>query len=68
MRNPGLATQSGVTSYAWNYGDWYVWGGFGSQPGTNAFTPNVGRRIAEFTDGLSNTVVGARRSRRRSRS
>jgi prepilin-type N-terminal cleavage/methylation domain-containing protein/prepilin-type processing-associated H-X9-DG protein len=59
VRNPGLPTQSGVTSYAWSYGDWYIWGAFGSQQGRNAFTPNTSRRIAEFTDGLSNTVVGS---------
>jgi prepilin-type N-terminal cleavage/methylation domain-containing protein/prepilin-type processing-associated H-X9-DG protein len=59
VRNPGLPTQSGVTSYAWSYGDWYIWGGFGSQQGRNAFTPNTSRRVAEFTDGLSNTVVGS---------
>jgi prepilin-type N-terminal cleavage/methylation domain-containing protein/prepilin-type processing-associated H-X9-DG protein len=58
-RNPGTATQSGVASYAWNYGDWYVWGGFGSTPGRNAFTPNLSHRVADFTDGLSQTVVGA---------
>lgn len=59
VRNPGLATQSGVSSYAWSYGDWYIWGGFGSPIGRNAFTPNTSRRFADFTDGSSNTVVGS---------
>src|SRR5262249_37672226 len=59
VRNPGLATQSGVASYAWNYGDWYIWGGFGSQPGRNAFVPNLARTLAELRDGLSNTIVGS---------
>jgi prepilin-type N-terminal cleavage/methylation domain-containing protein/prepilin-type processing-associated H-X9-DG protein len=59
VRNPGTASQSGVSSYAWSYGDWYIWGGFGSQPGRNAFTPNLSRRIADFTDGTSQTMLGA---------
>jgi prepilin-type N-terminal cleavage/methylation domain-containing protein/prepilin-type processing-associated H-X9-DG protein len=58
-RNPGTATQSGVTSYAWNYGDWYIWASFTGPQGRNAFVPNYSRRVAEFTDGLSQTVVGA---------
>jgi prepilin-type N-terminal cleavage/methylation domain-containing protein/prepilin-type processing-associated H-X9-DG protein len=56
-RNLGTPTQSGVTSYAWNYGDWYIWGGFSSPEGRNAFIPNVSRRPADFTDGLSQTFL-----------
>src|SRR5262249_24772865 len=50
-------TQSGVTSYAWSYGDWYIWGAFGSPPGRNAFTPNLSRRLADFIDGTSQTFL-----------
>jgi prepilin-type N-terminal cleavage/methylation domain-containing protein/prepilin-type processing-associated H-X9-DG protein len=59
VRNPGTPSQSGVSSYAWSYGDWYVWGGFGSPLGRNAFSPNYSRRVAEFRDGTSQTLLGS---------
>ena len=47
----------GVASYNWNVGDWYVFGGVGvGAQNRGAFGPNRSRRLAEFTDGLSNTV------------
>ena len=50
----------GVVNYAWCMGDWYVWGGFGcSMPNRSAFGPNRSRRLAEFTDGLSQTVLAS---------
>jgi prepilin-type N-terminal cleavage/methylation domain-containing protein/prepilin-type processing-associated H-X9-DG protein len=46
-----------VTSYGINGGDWFVWAGF-TQPLTRGpFGPNLSRRLAEFTDGLSQTVL-----------
>ena len=47
---------SGVINYGFNSGDWFVWGGFGGQQNRSPFGPNRSRRIAEFTDGLSNTI------------
>lgn len=49
----------GVSSYNWGMGDWYVWGGWGSAGNRGAFGVNRSRRVAEFTDGLSNTVVAS---------
>ena len=40
-------------------GDWYVWGGFGGLPNRTPFGPNVSRRIAEFRDGLTLTVIAS---------
>jgi prepilin-type N-terminal cleavage/methylation domain-containing protein/prepilin-type processing-associated H-X9-DG protein len=51
--------QMGVVNYAWNMGDWYVWGGMNSPGNRGSFGVNRGRKLAEFTDGLSNTVVGS---------
>jgi prepilin-type N-terminal cleavage/methylation domain-containing protein/prepilin-type processing-associated H-X9-DG protein len=48
-----------VSNYSWCMGDWYVWGGFGGKPSRSAFSPNRSRRISEFLDGLSNTLVAA---------
>lgn len=47
------------TNYGWCMGDWYSWGGFSSMPNRSAFGPNRSRRLAEFTDGLSNAIVAA---------
>ncbi len=55
-----IATGSGhITNYGFVAGDWYVWGGFNAQPNRAAFGPNRSRRLSEFTDGLSQTIVGA---------
>jgi prepilin-type N-terminal cleavage/methylation domain-containing protein/prepilin-type processing-associated H-X9-DG protein len=48
-----------VTNYAWNNGDWYVWGGYNTMLTRGAFAPNYSRRIAEFRDGLSQTLFGS---------
>ena len=37
-------------------GDWFVWSGFNGPDNRGAFGPNRSRRIAEFTDGTSNTL------------
>jgi len=50
---------SGVTSYGVNQGDWFVWGGFNGPQNRNAFGMNRSRRIAEFTDGTSQTLFAA---------
>ena len=53
-------SQFGVVNYNWNMGDWYVWGGLGAGAGNRgAFGVNRSRRWAEFTDGLSNTLVAS---------
>ena len=48
-----------VTSYGVNQGDWFVWGGFNGPQNRNAFGMNRSRRIAEFTDGTSQTLFAA---------
>lgn len=50
---------AGVTSYGVNQGDWFVWGGFAGPQNRNAFGMNRSRRTAEFTDGLSQTLLMA---------
>lgn len=47
----------GTTSYGFNIGDWYVFGGFGTVDTRGVFGPNKSRRIAEFIDGTSNTLM-----------
>jgi prepilin-type N-terminal cleavage/methylation domain-containing protein/prepilin-type processing-associated H-X9-DG protein len=50
----------GINNYGWCMGDWFVWGSFGStQPNRSAFGPNQSRKWADFTDGLSNSVLMA---------
>jgi len=46
-----------VANYNANMGDWYVFGGLGAPGNRGAFGANRSRRLADFTDGLSNTVV-----------
>ncbi|WP_165232552.1 DUF1559 domain-containing protein [Aquisphaera insulae] len=53
------ATTTAVTTYGWSMGDWYVWGGFGSYPTRSAFATNRNRRLAEFADGLSSTLLAS---------
>ena len=50
-----------VTNYGWNVGDWYVHGGLGTSiPATRgAFMINRSLKIANFTDGLSQTLLAA---------
>jgi prepilin-type N-terminal cleavage/methylation domain-containing protein/prepilin-type processing-associated H-X9-DG protein len=52
---------SGITNYGVCMGDWYTFGGVGTgmPDSRSAFAPNRGRRLAEFTDGLSNTLWAA---------
>ncbi|WP_165223972.1 DUF1559 domain-containing protein [Aquisphaera insulae] len=49
----------GVNSYAWCVGDWYVYGGMNGPDTRSAFATNRSRRIADITDGSSQTVFAA---------
>jgi len=52
--------ESGVPlTYGFLMGDWFVWGGFAGPTNRSAFAPNTSRRLAEFRDGLSQTMVAA---------
>jgi prepilin-type N-terminal cleavage/methylation domain-containing protein/prepilin-type processing-associated H-X9-DG protein len=55
----GVATVNGVSNFGWCEGDWYVFGGPAGIPNRSAFGPNQSRRLASFTDGLSQTILGA---------
>jgi prepilin-type N-terminal cleavage/methylation domain-containing protein/prepilin-type processing-associated H-X9-DG protein len=52
-----------VPCYGFNEGDWFIWnalstGGVNNPPNTRGvFGPNLSRRIAEFTDGTSQTLI-----------
>ena len=50
---------SGVVNYGMSGGDWFVWGGFNGPYNRSAFGPNRSRRLAAFTDGLSQTLLAA---------
>jgi prepilin-type N-terminal cleavage/methylation domain-containing protein/prepilin-type processing-associated H-X9-DG protein len=50
------ANGNGQTSYGNVVGDWYVWEELG-QVNRVAFSPNVSKRLAQFTDGLTNTMI-----------
>jgi prepilin-type N-terminal cleavage/methylation domain-containing protein/prepilin-type processing-associated H-X9-DG protein len=54
-----VAGTTGVVSYGWCMGDWYVWSGFPSIPNSAAFGPNWSRRLPEFSDGLDKTMLAA---------
>jgi prepilin-type N-terminal cleavage/methylation domain-containing protein len=49
----------GGVNYGFSMGDWYVWNGVGraSLPTRSAFGVNFSRHWADFTDGLSNTLL-----------
>ena len=47
---------AGIVNYGFCGGDWFVWGGFNASGNRQGFGPNRSRRLAEFTDGLSNTL------------
>ena len=50
---------AGITNYGFNRGDWYVWGGFDGPRTRGAFTVNRSRKVADFRDGMSQTLVAA---------
>ncbi len=45
-----------IINYAVNQGRWLVFDPTNFQGGDGAFSPNVGFRAADFTDGMSNTI------------
>ncbi len=49
----------GIINYNVCMGDWFVWGGVGGAGNRAGFGVNRARRLAEFSDGLSNTVVAS---------
>jgi prepilin-type N-terminal cleavage/methylation domain-containing protein/prepilin-type processing-associated H-X9-DG protein len=55
----GVTTTFGVSNYGWCVGTWYTFGGLGAVPNLSAFCTNISRTFASFSDGLSNTVLGA---------
>ncbi len=56
FHNYGLA---GTNSYGVCQWDWFVWGGFAGPYNRAAFSTNQARRLAEFTDGLSESIYAA---------
>jgi prepilin-type N-terminal cleavage/methylation domain-containing protein/prepilin-type processing-associated H-X9-DG protein len=55
----GVTTTFGVSNYGWCVGTWYTFGGLGAVPNPSAFCTNISRTFASFSDGLSNTILGA---------
>ena len=56
----GLTTTYGISSYAWNVGTWYSFGGYSlPTPTSGAIGSNLSRSFASFTDGLSNTLLAS---------
>jgi len=56
----GVTSTYGISNYGWCEGTWYSFGGFaGGGPNPSAIGSNASRRFASFTDGLSNTLLGA---------
>ncbi len=56
----GVTSTYGVSNYGWCEGTWYTFGGFASAvPTPDAIGSNLRRTFASFTDGLSNTLLGA---------
>ena len=56
---PGGIYTASVTSYGYNAGDWFVWNGFNGPDARGMFAPNKSRRVAEITDGTSNTLMAS---------
>jgi prepilin-type N-terminal cleavage/methylation domain-containing protein/prepilin-type processing-associated H-X9-DG protein len=54
----GKGGYEGTISYGCVQGDWFVWSVTGPD-NRSAFSPNYSRTYAQFTDGLSNTMVYA---------
>ncbi|MDR3634026.1 MAG: DUF1559 domain-containing protein [Isosphaeraceae bacterium] len=55
----GAVSVYGVSNYGWCEGDWYTFGGPGGMPNRSAFGTNMSRPFAAFTDGLSQSLLGA---------
>jgi prepilin-type processing-associated H-X9-DG protein len=58
---PGWTGPTARTNYAWNMGDWYVWGGFTPPlhrtPARGLFGPNGSVRREHITDGTVHTLM-----------
>jgi prepilin-type N-terminal cleavage/methylation domain-containing protein len=55
--NVSFGTIGGV-NYGFSMGDWYVWSGpTGGPPTRSAFGVNLGRRWADFSDGVSQSLL-----------
>jgi prepilin-type N-terminal cleavage/methylation domain-containing protein/prepilin-type processing-associated H-X9-DG protein len=59
---PGPVDSNGGGPYAvanevFNIGDWYIFGGFGQPLSSAPVAYNASRRLAEMTDGTSNTIL-----------
>ena len=50
---------AGEINYGVSQGDWFVWGGFNGPQNRSVFGANRSRRLAEFQDGLSQTLMAA---------
>jgi prepilin-type N-terminal cleavage/methylation domain-containing protein len=60
LRDPGGGkVKLYPTSYGFNMGTWFVFDPTSNQGGNGAFYPNSHLRLAEFTDGTSNTILAA---------
>ncbi len=61
--NPELVAHSfgmaAPTNYGWCMGDWFVWGGITGPRNRAAFQMNDPRRIADFRDGTSQSILAA---------
>jgi prepilin-type processing-associated H-X9-DG protein len=56
----GVTKVYGVSNYGWCEGTWYTFGGTTTNAANpSAFGSNASRRLASFTDGLSNTMISA---------
>ena len=49
----------GVCGYAFNVGDWYVYGGFGAPLSRAPIVYNIGRTLASIADGASGTLLAS---------
>jgi prepilin-type N-terminal cleavage/methylation domain-containing protein/prepilin-type processing-associated H-X9-DG protein len=55
----GLNATASVTSYGFNEGDWFLWNGFNPPDNRSPFQPNRSTRIADFSDGTSQTLLAS---------
>lgn len=62
IRDPGPSSGNprprlAPTSYGFNYGPWFIYNPATGQRGDGVFYPNSFMKLAQFTDGTSNTLV-----------
>jgi prepilin-type N-terminal cleavage/methylation domain-containing protein/prepilin-type processing-associated H-X9-DG protein len=55
----GVTSTYAISNYGWCAGDWYTYGGPGGGPNRSAFATNRSKSFSAFTDGLSQTLLGA---------